>query len=180
MMTPQTVQQLLQVFRAFRDNHKSGMLLRRAYQEGVRAVADNCSITYQTVGDGCRRRLGLNDIGELHELLASWVKGDPRGLVRQLRAHSDPSAHSDIEQFFSGGDSTPVEIKEASPTSPAPEETEVFQFRVPAREARMLRALAELEGVSASELIGKTISAAVRDRMAAVARGIIKDAEAHA
>lgn len=180
MMTPQTVQQLLQVFRAFRGNHRSGMPLHRAYQEGVRAVADAHSITYQTVGDGCRRRLGLNDIAELYELLASWVKGDPCGLVRQLKEHSDPTAHSEIEQFFSGGDAAPVEIKKASPKSAATDETEVFQFRLPARDARMLKALAELEGVSASELIGNTISAAVRDRMAAVARGIIKNAEAHA
>jgi hypothetical protein len=156
------------------------MPLHRAYQEGVRAVADAHSITYQTVGDGCRRRLGLNDIGELYELLASWIKGDPRGLVRQLKEYSDPTAHAEIERFFSSGDSTPAEIKKVSPKSPATDESEVFQFRLPARDARMLKALAELEGVSASELIGSTISAAVRDRMAAVARGIIKNAEAHA
>lgn len=180
MMTPQTIQQLLQVFRSFRDNHKSGMPLHRAYQEGVRSVADAHSITYQTVGDGCRRRLGLNDIGQLYELLAAWVKGDPRGLVRQLKENSDPSAHAEIEQFFAGGDAAPVEIRKASPKSPSTDETEVFQFRLPARDARMLKALAELEGVSASDLISNTISAAVRDRMAVVARGIIRNAEAHA
>jgi len=180
MMTPQTVQQLLQVFRAFRDNHKSGMPLHRAYQEGVRAVADAHSITYQTVGDGCRRRLGLNDIGELYELLASWVKGDPRELVRQLKEHSDPTAHAQIEQFFSDGNTVPAELRKASQKGPTSDETEVFQFRLPAREARMLKALAELEGVSASNLISNTISAAVRNRMAVVARGFIENAEANA
>lgn len=180
MMTPQTVQQLLHVFRSFRDNHKSGMPLHRAYQEGVRTVADAHSITYQTVGDGCRRRLGLSNISELYELLAVWVKGDPRRLVRQLKETSDPSSHGEIEQFFSEGDATPAEIRKALLKGPSSDETEIFQFRLAMRDARMLKALAELEGVSASELIGRTISTAVRDRMAAVARGIIKSAEAHA
>lgn len=179
MMTSQTVQQLLHVFRSFRDNHKSGMPLHRAYQEGVRTVADAHSITYQTVGDGCRRRLGLKDISELYELLATWVKGDPRVLVRQLKENSDPSSHADIEQFFSGEEVAPAEIRKTSPKGPSNDETEVFQFRLPGRDARMLKALAELEGVSASELIGRTIATAVRDRMAVVARGIIKNAEAH-
>lgn len=179
-MTPQTVQQLLHVFRSFRDNHKSGMPLHRAYQQGVRTVADAHDITYQTVGDGCRRRLGLTDISQLYELLAAWVNGDPCGLVRQLKENSDPLAHAEIEQFFSGGDGAPVEIRKASPKSPSTHETEVFQFRLPARVARMLKALAELEGVSAPDLISNTISAAVRDRMTVVARGIINNAEAHA
>ena len=39
MMTPSTVQQLLQVFRLFRDNHAGGMALNRSYQEAVRTVA---------------------------------------------------------------------------------------------------------------------------------------------
>jgi hypothetical protein len=180
MMTPQTVKQLLQVFRSFRDNHRSGMPLHRAYHEGVRTVADAYSITYQTVGDGCRRRLGLNDISELYELLTAWVKGDPRGLVRQLKENSDPSSHAEIEQFFSGGDGPPAEIRRAQPQVSRSDSAEVFQFRLAESDARMLKALAELEGVSASELIARTIAAAVRDRMAVVARGIIKSAEARA
>lgn len=177
MMTPQTVQQLLSVFRWFRDNHKSGMPLHSAYHEAVRTVADAHSITYQTVGDGCRRRLGLVDIRELYELLAAWTKGDSRALASQLKENSDPSSHDEIERFFSGGNAAPAETRRALPKGPSNGETEVFHFRLPDRDARMLKALAELEGVSASELIGHTISVAVRDRMAVVARGIIKNAE---
>ncbi len=180
MMTSQTVQQLLQVFRKTRDNHTSGMPLHRSYQEAVRSVADAHSVTYQTVGDGCRRRLGLNNISELYELLAAWVKGDSRGLVRQLKESSDSESHAEIEQFFSGGDAVPSEIRKASPKTPSHDETETFQFRLAERDARMLRALAELEGISAPEIIARTVTAAVRDRMAVIARGIVKNAEAHA
>src|SRR5688572_19600734 len=100
MMTVKTVQQLLQVFRLFRDNHASGKPLHRSYHDAVRDVARLHSVTYQTIGDGCRRRLRLKDIGELYELLAAWVKGDPHGLIQQLKQNSDLSTHAEIDQFF--------------------------------------------------------------------------------
>jgi len=180
MITSQTVQQLLQVFRNFRDNHASGMPLHRSYREAVHTVADAHSVTYQTIGDGCRRRLRLNDIGELYELLASWVKGDSRGLVRQLKENSDPSVHAEIDQFFSGAQSALTENKKASSKISSHDESETFSFRLPARDARMLKALAELEGVSVGELTARVVSEAVRDRMTVVARSIVKSAEAHA
>jgi hypothetical protein len=180
MMTPGTVQQLLHVFRYFRDNHASGMSLHRSYHAGVRAVAKDHGVTYQTIGDGCRRRLRLNEINELYVLLATWVKGDPRGLVRQLKDNSDPAAHTEIDQFFSGRSPSPVEAKKPSPKIPSSEDSETFSFRLPAPDARMLKALAELEGVSVSELTAREVAAAVRDRMTVVARGIMKKTESRA
>lgn len=179
MMTPQTVQQLLQVFRKFRDNHASGVPLHRSYQEAVRTVADAHSITYQTVGDGCRRRLGLNDINELYELLATWVKGDSRGLVRQLKDNAEPSSHAEIDRFFSDGGTAPTAGRKALPKVSPHDESEPFTFRISARDARMLKALAELEGISAPELTARIVSVEVHDRMTVVARGIIKNADAH-
>jgi hypothetical protein len=179
MMTSHTVQQLLQVFRHFRENHASGMSLHRSYSAGVRAVAKEHAVTYQTIGDGCRRRLRLTEINQLYELLAAWVKGDPRGLVRQLKENSDPVAGADIDQFFASGDgpSSPVETRKPSLKAPSREESETFSFRLPAPDARMLKALAELEGVSVGELTAREVAVAVRDRITAVARGIVKNAE---
>jgi hypothetical protein len=180
MMTPRTIQQLLQVFRTFRDNYASGMPLHRCYHEAVRAVATTHSVTYQTIGDGCRRRLKLDDINQLYELLTAWVKGDPRGLARQLKENADRAAHDEIDQFFSTGQTPISEKPKVSAKALTSEEPETITFRLPAREARMLRALAELEGVSVSELTGLVVCTAVRNRMAAAARTIIKDTEAHA
>lgn len=180
MITPQTVQQLLEVCRNFRDNHASGMPLHRSYKEAVHTVANAHSVFYQTIGDGCRKRLRLSNIREFHELLAAWVKGDARGLVRQLKENSDPSAHAEIDQFFSGGQPAPTQISKASPKGPLRNETETFSFRLPERDARMLKALAELEGVSVGELTARVVSAAVRNRMKVLARGIVKNAEARA
>src|SRR5688572_6082169 len=143
MMTAQTVEQLLRVFRHFRDNHASGMPLRRSYRDAVRAVADADSITYQTVGDGCRRRLGLRDISELYELLAAWIRGESDGLVNQLKDNADPSAHAEIDQFFSRGNAPEAENKKNALKAPLREESKPFTFRIAPRDARMLKALAE-------------------------------------
>ena len=115
MMTPQTIEQLLQVFRKFRDNYATGMQFHRSYQEAVRTIADAHSITYSTVGDGCRRRLGLKDINELYVLLAVWVKGNSSGLVQQLKDNAEPSSHAEIDQFFSDGGAAPSEGRNALP-----------------------------------------------------------------
>lgn len=180
MIALHTVQQLLQVFRTFRENHSSGMPLHRSYQEAVRSVATTYSVTYQTIGDGCRRRLKLTDINQLYELLAAWVKGDPDGLAEQIKANADPSAHEEVNQFFLNAQSPVSEKPKVSAKALAAEEPETIAFRLAAREARMLRALAELEGVSVSDLTAMVVSTAVRNRMTTVARTIIKDAEAHA
>ena len=180
MMGRQTVQQLLDVFRNFRDNHQSGMPLHRAYQKGVRTVADAYAITYQTVGDGCRRRLGLKKINELYGLLNAWAKGEPRGLMRQLIANSDPSSRVEIEQFFSARAGAEDETRKASPKGLSRDEAEIFQFRLPAPDSRFLKALAELQGISPSDLIAQTMSVAVRERMAAAARSFIQNVDANA
>lgn len=170
MMTPHTVQQLLQVFRLFYENHASGMPLSRSYHEAVRAVAKNFSVTYQTIGDGCRRRLELANINELYEMLSAWLRGEPHALVSQLKKHSDPITHAIIEKFFSATESAASpEPKVVSSVFPK-EESVVVPLRLPVKDARLFRALAELDGPDA---IARMVSAAVRDRMKIVARDII-------
>lgn len=172
MMTPHTVQQLLQVFRLFYENNASGMPLSRSYHEAVRTVAKNFSVTYQTIGDGCRRRLELANINELYEMLSAWLRGEPHPLLSQLKKHSDPVAHSEIEKFFSTTESAASPRPRAASMVFSKEEFVVVPMRLQARDARLLRALAELDGEDA---IARVVSAAVRDRMKIVARGLISE-----
>jgi hypothetical protein len=119
----------------------------------------------------------LKDINELHELLASWIKGDPRPLVQQLKQSSDLSTHEEIDSFFSGASVTQFEKKKPLYLV-SHEDSETFSFRLSTSDARMLKALAELEGTSVGALSSRVISEVVHSRMTAVARGIIKKAEA--
>ena len=171
MITSQTVEQLLLVFRLSRERYARGEPLRRSYQRAVREVADRHSVRYQTIGDGCRRRLKLNDISELYTLLRRWLDGDPEPLANQLKAVSDPTAHDDIAGFF--GSPTPsakVTPRQAGAAT-SDDKDATFSFRLPEHDARKLRALAELEGVSPPELINKFVAAAVVEKMKLVAQG---------
>jgi hypothetical protein len=175
MMNSHSIQYILQVFRAFRENQARGMPVPKSYQKAVKGVAQRHEIAYQTVGDGCRRRLGLNNINELYELLSAWVRGDSGGLIRQLKAKADSSTHAEIDQFFATiGSSTPlnqnVSIKDGTA-----DEAEIVPLRLCVRDARMLRALAELAGTSAGELAAAVIVPHVRERMKTVARELVAE-----
>jgi hypothetical protein len=175
MLKPNTVQQLLEVFRLFRENFAATRLLHDSFQEAVRKVAETYSVTYQTIGDGCRRRLELTDINELYEMLSSWVeRGEPRTLVHQLKKHSDPITHSQIEKIFSSPEST-TPPKPKPSTIPAGKDFEAVTFRLGEPDARLLRAIAELEGISVGELTARVVSTAMRERMKAVAREFMEE-----
>ncbi len=173
MMTVKTVRQLLQVFRLFRENYLQGTSFPRSYHDAVRQVAKDHSVTYQTIGDGCRRRLRLNDINELFELLDTWIKGGPKQLIMQLKDNAEPAAHQQIEEFFSMRHQASIEKPNMSAVQIQDAGFEALTFRLPKRDARMLRALAELEGTSVPELIGRHLSKTVQNRMKELARGII-------
>ena len=182
-MKHQTVAQLLLVFRSFRESYAQGKPLHKAYQEAVREVADGQAVTYQTIGDGCRRRLKLNSIRELYALLARWMKGDPEPLAKQLKAASDPSAHDEITEFFATeflGSSATFAVAGGREARPATSDRrfDTFSLRLPERDARMARALAEIEGVSTSELLSRLVEAAVAVKMKLVAQAILHDPEA--
>jgi hypothetical protein len=100
MMTYTTVRQILDVLKVCYDNQRKGLSLSRSYQDGVREVAHENGVTYQTIGDGCRRRLRLKDINEFYNLLGGWTKGEPSGLIEQLKKNSYSHIHPEILAFF--------------------------------------------------------------------------------
>jgi len=165
MMTPKTVIQLIQVFDQFRINYLSGVPLHKSYQDAVRKIADKYSVTYQTIGDGCRRRLKFADISQLYQLLEDWMNGDPGGLLSQLKQNSDPVTHSDIDLFFSNSGPDSEITSSASVASISEQRANVFSFHLSEADARLLRALSEIEGSSSSQLVTKIVQEAVQKKM---------------
>ncbi len=165
MMTRKTVIQLLQVFEEFRNSYLSGVPLHKSYQDAVRKVASHYSVTYQTIGDGCRRRLKLDEISQLYGLLENWMQGDSKGLCSQLTENSDPNAHPEIESFFSKAGSYLGSTSTEPVASITEQKGEPFTFRLSDTDARMLRALAEIEGSSPSQLVADIVQEAVQKKM---------------
>jgi len=165
MMNRKTVTQLIQVFEQFKINFENGVPLHKSYQDAVRKIANKYAITYQTIGDGCRRRLNLSEISQLHILLEEWMHGHPDRLAAQLRQNSIPAAHHDIAAFFSTvrpkTSPVPAEISSSLPSNVA----DIFSFHLVESDARLLRALAEIEGSTASQLITQIVQKAVNKKM---------------
>jgi uncharacterized protein len=177
MMKHQTVNQVLQVFRLFRERYAAGEPLHKSYRRAVREVAKLHDLSYQTIGDGCRRRLKLSNIRELYDLLRHWMDGRPGPLMEQLKSACDPSTHDEIADFFGTSSSAaPTVAKQASPSLPEAKFT-TFSFRLRDKDARMLRALAEIEGVSPPELIGDLVGSAVVERMKRVAEAMLRESK---
>jgi len=102
-MTPETIyRQILPLLRFFRSRYRKGQPVHKAYRDAVREVAENTAVTYQTIGDACRRRLGLKKIDELYGLLERWVGGDAMPLATKLKIASAPPVHAAIDAFFAG------------------------------------------------------------------------------
>ena len=163
MMSRKTVRQLIQVFEQVRINYMNGVPLHKSY--AVRKIADKHGLTYQTIGDGCRRRMKLEDISNLHKLLEQWMQGNPAELALQLRQNSIPVAHPDIEAFFSGSvRGTTTATTEFTPLN-ARKSEDTFSFHLIETDARLLRALAEIEGTQPPQLIAQIVQKAVNKKM---------------
>lgn len=165
MITHNTVHQLLDVFRIIQNSHVKGLPISHSYQNAVKNVAKQNGVTYQTIGDGCRRRLRLKNISELYSLLNNWTNGDPNGLAEQLIKISPSNIHSEIKDFFYN-----YQFDKNRTTSEALIEhnelkTQEFCFNLSEKDARILKAIAEIEGVSISETVSALVSRSLRVRI---------------
>jgi len=130
----------------------------------IRQIAKAYNVRYQTIGDGCRRRLGLQDISEFRKLVKGWIDGDGKDLIDVLKKHSYQQGHTFIDDFFRN---YPKEIRENIPRPVKTFNLEesratVFSFRLPNEEAKNLRALAALEEKPIPEWIASIVTEALK------------------
>lgn len=101
MLRSRTVNnQILPVLKYARENIRRGLSVVEACRAAIHARQRELHVTYQTLEDGCRRRLDLEHIGEFHQLVAAWVEHRSGDLKTLLLQKSHASARSDIEEFF--------------------------------------------------------------------------------
>ena len=165
MLTRAGIEQILGVI----DRVKlSGRSVETAYPRAVSEVAREAGVTYQTIGDACRRRLALKNITEFKDLVCSFVEDSNAEPLRNcLRRSSQRAARPVIDRYFreslkSGSQSG------LSPTKP-PLDFEPLTLQLSRRDARLLRAVAELEGIPSDDLAVKLVAEAARTKMRTLA-----------
>lgn len=105
MLQMDSVHQLLQVLELSGRSHRRGHPIGSAYQDAIRDVSSRHHVRYQTIGDLCRRRLGLTDMNEFVLLLTRWLAGDPIPLKQRIVQNSESAARPLVENYFNGAHS---------------------------------------------------------------------------
>jgi len=170
MIQRRTVDQILSVLMHAKTNYEGGDPVERAYCRAVETTRKQFGVTYQTIGDACRRRLGLERIGELYRLLRRWlVEGDRSGLEHRLSQVTSSTDRARIASFL-GGERAPLQANFSQAEAPS----ETFSFRLEHAKAKQLRVLAEVRGVSVPMLLATLVSQILKERTLETIRDQLK------
>lgn len=161
-MRQETLEQILKVISLAARRYSIGDGIDRSYQYGVKRVSQEYGIAYQTIGDACRRRLGLDHVGEFKTMLKDCLEGDPSQLRDVLIRKNLRFYHDKINDFFSelrNGEAT-TEIKAKKPDTFV---TYTVQLRK--SDSDVLKALAQLLSVEPEGVLVDIAVEAIKDRM---------------
>jgi len=169
-----TLDQILEVIRLSKNNYLAGFSIETAYREAIQKVADEYSVAYQTIGDGCRRRLGLSNMGEFNKLIKDHVNGNSVKLMELLETHTDSLKHDKIKRFFlDEGQAKEASIKITDRHDNAELKQEAITFRLDRESVRKLKALAELEGLSVAAWLAGMTKRIVDEKLKEWAAGFV-------
>ena len=161
-MELKTLEQILKVISLAANHYTSGNGIDRSYQYGVNRVSQEYGIAYQTVGDACRRRLGLDDISEFKRLLEVALQGDTSQLRDVLIHKTSRFYHDRVNEFFSklrnGATTIQTKAKE-------PEAFVVYTVKLRKADSDVLRALSQLLGGEPEQILVDVAVDAIKDRM---------------
>lgn len=151
MLTEKTIDQILGVLDLTSKYYQTGLPIPKAYQKSVKDIARKYSVRYQTIADGCRRRLNLDNVNEFKELLTEWFGGNPSPLKDLLIKNIGQIDEYKVENFFNQS-TIPPSTKETA-SREVEEFFDVITFKTPSNTASQLRILAEAENKSVQDFM---------------------------
>ena len=156
----ETVEQILRVIEVSDQRFSQGYGIDQSYQYAVTRVSQEYGVKYQTIGDACRRRLGLDNIGEFKAILKDTLQGDPSNLQKLILPRMAVSYRESIDEFFS-------KLKNRGPAIKGKSKDTNVRYTVQLRKADsdILKALAQLLGRQPEEILAEIAMEAVKHRM---------------
>lgn len=167
-LEPKTLDQILEVIRIAKSNYTAGLPIDHSYQDAINKVATKYNVAYQTIGDGCRRRLNLINIKEFRDLLEGYYStNNPNNLISLLKQHTNSKGqHEKIMQFFKMESDKEIDLEAVTPLVFSSKKVdEVISFRLSQESARQLKAISSLQGMSVSEWVAETIKKSVEQEL---------------
>ncbi len=165
-MRQETLEQILKVISVAVEYYSPGNGIDGSYQYAVRRVSNEYGVSYQTIGDACRRRLGLDHIGEFKSMLKASFEGDVKKLQDVLVNQTSVFYHDRINEFFSKL-ANGLAAVQAAPKKPGSPVTYTIQLKK--SDSDVLLALAHLLNDQPGELLVKVAVDALKDRMKKIA-----------
>ncbi len=162
-----STEQILEVIQITRNGFRAGLPIKDSYNTAVQQVSQKYRRTYQTIADGCTRRLGSIKAEKFRELLMESFSGNHDPLISTLKKHSLYGSHKLIDKFFSN--QNPIQSKNKNNLS-----SEVFSFRLNDTEAKKIRTIASIQGITVQEWITNTVTDSANKKLKAWAKEILE------
>jgi hypothetical protein len=158
MLTEKTLDQLIGVLELTEKNYRTGLPVSKAYQKAVKDIASRYSVRYQTIADGCSRRLNLDTVEVFIGLLSQWLSGNGNQLKALLIKNISELDEYKVENFFDHNrpstQPTTTSTTQSPPTSRKVEETtDVITLKISRNLVGQLRALSEAENKNIPDFI---------------------------
>jgi hypothetical protein len=174
MLTHKTLKIIFAVLLHVRKNYVGGLSLIKAYRMAVREVASENQIFYQTVADGCCRRIKLDRDGFL-DLVRDWLGGKPERLNDHIKSFVNEKDRLLVDDYFNeivkpgrqvddghhfSMDSTQTSYKTIS-NGPS---TEIMSFRISRKIAQQVKLMADMVSKSAPEWLSEVVEQTVETK----------------
>jgi hypothetical protein len=174
-LTSKSLDQILEVIRKSKTNYFNGSPLHTSIQIAIDYVSKTYGVTYQTIEDGCRRRLGLKTIDDFRRVLSEYFSGNSDNIKSILREHTDIALHNKINEFLKGSVTSIKKTGDKIQHQPLPEQTtEVFSFRLDEETSKKLRLLLGYLGISPSEWISNNIRKKVNEDLQELLKSLVE------
>jgi hypothetical protein len=169
MMNISTLKQIFDVLSYTRENYNEGYSIERSYRHAVQKVANHYNVTYQTIGDACRRRLELDHISDFFKLLNMCFSGDANPLIDQIKRNTPESNHYFVDEYFKSAINNSNFIKDDKNISESIE----YRVKLSLKESRMLKAIAELEGKNFMDCLSEILSQSIKNKFTEITRNLL-------
>ena len=173
-----TIGHMLDLLNYFQMYYSKGDNLYGAYEKSIKTLCERYDGDYETIGERCRRRLGLDNIREFHNLLAKWTKNDPEELIKLLKQNSTNTVHDKIEEFFAShkfNGNGKVYKKEQARSEPVACHEGEFSIFLGSEEAKKISILSILDEKSVPDLLTEMVSETTDNRLKNWAKKIINE-----
>jgi hypothetical protein len=154
MLTEKTLDQIIGVLELTEKYYRTGLHVSKAYQKAVKDIAHKYSVRYQTIADGCSRRLNLDTVEVFIGLTSQWLNGNGNQLKALIIKNISELDEYKVENFFDHNrPSSPPSNQPPSTSRNVEEATELISLKISRNLVEQLRALSEAENKKLPEFI---------------------------